>query len=449
MDSIGKQIITIVIMYTVLSNKIGFIPTTLLIIGSIAAFSLYHVLHWSKTIYAFKEHVIIYQKGILSVKTREIPLDKINTIDISQGIFERLFNLSRVKIDTESAKTLESEMALLLTKEKALEMREKLLKHKQVSPHQEDKKTKEGHFHLSFKHLILYSFISSSIFQSFVIIWALYNLLDDIESLTSFNGFKYITQIQFSVYIVVLSLLGIFMMGLVLSLIKNCLKYSLFHVYTEDGKLHISHGLIHKKNYSFDIHKVKGVHIRQKLPMQLTKRCSIEIESMGYGDEAGERAILFPFCTIKESQKIIRDLLPEFQFQQDVDKAFPMVYARFIIKKLVITVLIASVVSYYVPYGFLSFILVLVAWLVGHMQYHNTTIAMSDTLVYMSYNGFSKKQSIIKINAIQSMKMSTTFFQKRKNICNYTINIWGKVVGKNITVKNISNRLFDNYAQKL
>lgn len=256
--------------------------------------------------YSFKENTIVYQNGIFGIKIREIPLDKINTIDISQGLFERLFNLSKVKIDTESVKSMESEMSLLLTEVKAIEMREKLLNNKHVPLDSFEEKSKEDHYQLSFKDLLLYSLVTSSIFfQSFVIIWALYNVIDDIEGVTNFNGLSYITQIQLSAYIIAIITLGILLMGLVLSLVKNCLKYSLFfHVYAEKGKLHIRHGLIHKKNYSFDKYKIKGIHIRQKkLLMQLTHRCSIEIESMGYGDEAGERAILFPFCHIKQSQK--------------------------------------------------------------------------------------------------------------------------------------------------
>ncbi len=105
-------------------------------------------------------------------------------------------------------------------------------------------------------------------------------------------------------------------------------------------------------------------------------------------------------------------------------------YPRYIyvlsLKKLIFTGIIASGLSYFIPYGFLSFLLVILAWLLGHMQYRNTAIGMSDSLMYMSYNGFTKKQSILKNKAIQSMKMSTTFFRRKKRIYVTTPLIFGE-----------------------
>ncbi|GMQ59499.1 hypothetical protein AN1V17_38960 [Vallitalea sediminicola] len=444
-----SQIVIIILIFTYLNKRLGATISILIIIGLIILYCAYCAVSWYKTMYYINENAIFYQKGILNVNKREVPLEKITTIDISQGLFERIFSISKIKIDTENVKADKSEITLTITKEEALLIKQKLLKDNETVDKSDNSSTDEYKYKLSFKDLILYSIASNSVFQGLIIIVALYNYLDDIEDVTHFDSLEYINKFQFSVYIIIGLVLSVFIICLIVSFVKNCIKYSYYSVYVEKDKLHISHGLISKKNYTFDKNKVKGIHVKQKFIMQLFHVSTIEIESIGYGDEKGERAVLFPFCNDKLRVKIINDLMPEFNYSGEINKAPQNAYIRFIFKKLLFTLVIVGIVTYKVQYGFISILLLGVALLLGHMEFKNTGIGMSDQLAYMSYSGFQKKQSIVKIGSIQSIKMSHTYFQRKKSVCNYTINIWGKILGKNITVKNVSTNLFESYIDKL
>lgn len=448
-SGIISQIVIIILIFTYVNKRLGFMISILIIVGLIILFVLFYVLAWYKTTYYISENSIFYQKGIMNINKREVPIEKITTIDISQGLFERIFSLSKIKIDTENVKADKSEITLTLTREKALEVKQRLLHDNEKTEILNDSNSNERKYKLGFKDLILYSLASNSVFQGLVIILALYNYLDDFEDMTNFDSLEYINKFQFSVYIIVGLILGVFIISLIISFIKNCIKYSYYSVYVENDKLHISHGLISKKNYTFDKKKVKGIHIKQKFIMQLFHVSTIEIESIGYGDEKGERAVLFPFCNDALRVKIINDLMPEFNYQGEIDNPPKKAYIRFFLKKLLLTLIVVCIVTYKVQYGFISLLLFGLAILLGHMQLGNTGIGMSDQLAYMSYGGFRKKQSIVKTSSIQSIKMSHTYFQKRKSVCNYTINIWGKILGKNITVQNVSNHLFKTYIDKL
>lgn len=95
-----------------------------------------------KNIFYIKESSIYYQDGVINITKREIPFGKVNTVDISQSVIDKLFKLSKIKIDTGSAISGESEISLLIKSEKALELRNILLKRDEsnVEVEQENKK---------------------------------------------------------------------------------------------------------------------------------------------------------------------------------------------------------------------------------------------------------------------------------------------------------------------
>lgn len=448
-NGIFKQIVFIILAFTYLNKNVGAFFSILIIAAFIIICIGYGVLVWRKTTFYFSDNSIYYQHGILNIKKREIPIDKITTIDNSQGLFERIFNLSNIKVDTENVKAEKSEMNLTLSKEKAEILSKKLLNKDKDIGDNVDESIQYNSYSLSFKDLILYSIVSNSVFQGVIVVFAIYNYLDDIKDLTSFDGMEYINRYQFNGYVLAILVVSAFLICLIISFVKNCIKYSYYTVYVDNDKINISHGLVSKKNYSFDRAKVKGIHIQQKFIMQLFHVSTIYIESIGYGDEKGERAVLYPFCNNKLRDRIIQDIVPEFKYEGSVNDAPKKSYIRFIFKRLLVTLIIAGVLTYYLPYGFISIILVGIALLLGHMDYKNTGIGMSKDLVYLSYNGIRRTQSIVKLKSIQTLMMSHSYFQRRKSLCNFTINIWGAILGKNITVKNISEDLFQSYAARL
>jgi putative membrane protein len=448
---ICQDVIIIIAALSFLPSKVGdkavFIIVTFIVIDLIWKF-----LQWNKNIFYIKNDSIFYQDGVVNITRREIPFDKVNTVDISQGIIDKLFKLSKIKIDTGSAISGESEISLLIKSERAFELRNILLKREEstVKVEQENKK-----YSITTKDLIVYALTSNAVLKGIGIIFALYNFLDDyISKLLEIDMIKSTENIvkmgirdNMIIGAAIITIIVI-TVSIVLAVISSFLKYYNFNIYVDKEKLNIRYGFFYKKNYSFDINKIKGIHIKQSLIMQFFNTRTIEIESIGYGDEDGEKAILYPLCSEKFQDDLIRDILPQFLYDGSIDKAPKNAYSRFIFKKLIFSVLIVGFFIYKFQYGYLSCILLLVVTILGHMQFKNTALGMGDRLIFMSHSGFNKKQSIIKISAVQSLTMSYNYFQKRKGLCNFEINIFSNSFGSGIKVKNLRNKLIDELCDK-
>ncbi|MCY6483137.1 PH domain-containing protein [Clostridium aestuarii] len=442
---IFKELIFIFLAYNFLNKRFGNKIAMLILVVYIIFDILICFLEWYKTIYYFNEKSIFYQNGIVNITKREVPLSKINTIDMSQGIFERIFKLTRIKIDTGNVKNDESEICLTVSSKRASEIKNILIdkENEQINT------DKEKEYKLNLKSLIIYSLISNAILKGLGLIWIFNKFLDDIKKFIKFDILHYFKDIKLEevnnkILGIIIFIMGIIIISICLSIIYNCFKYYNFKTFLEENKLNVSYGFVDRKNYSFDKKKIKGVHIKQNFLMQILNMGTIEIESIGYGDKKGEKAILYPICNEKFQKEIISELLPEFCFTEQIYKSPTSACVRFILKKIIFSSIIFVFLIYKFKYAYVGLVLLIFVLILGYMQYKNTAIGISDTLVYMSYNGFYKTKSIIKISAVQSSTISFDYFQKRMGLCDYTINIFGVFFGKNIKVKNMRYELIES-----
>lgn len=400
------------------------------------------ILNWYKTVFYFKERSIYYQTGVWNIKNREIPFDKVNTVDISEGILDKLLNLSHIKIDTGSVHTDESEISILLNKHRAIEIKNRILNRTNEDIEEIPYKA----YRVSMKDLFTYAIVSNPIFNGMGIVFVGYKFLDEYVMKIFFNETKNIKPTwDYSFYEYIWIIMGVIIFCIFISMIHSFIKYYHFKVYTEKDKLNVSYGLFSKKKYAFDRKKIKGIYMKQNIIMQLFHISTIEIESIGYGDEKGEKAILYPVCSKMLQNVLIKELLPEFVFCGNIQKPPKRAAISFLLKKLISIFMVVGILSYYFQYGYMSIVLVPFVAYLGYMEYKNTKAGMDEKLLYMSYNGFNKNESIIKMTAVQSLEISYNCFQKRKGICNYTIHIFSNQFGKSMKVRNLESMCFEGF----
>lgn len=442
-SGIFNKAIFFILGFKFIVPELGISLTLLLVSLGIILLIIYYFIDWHKTIFIVKESSIYYQTGIFNIQKREISFDKIHTVDITYGILDRIFNVAKIKIDTGTNKSGESELDLLLKKEKAFTFKNRMLMNDIKNEEKEENKKDLISYGIGATGLLKYALTSNVIVNGIGIIFIIYNVLDDyVRGIFGIKIYDYI-PLSFDT-----SLVGfIFMAGIVLlfsmalSIVNTFLKYYDFKVFIEDGKINVKYGLLNNKSYSFAIKKIKGVHIKQNIFMQLLNLRTIEIEGIGYGDEKGEKAIIYPICNQKLQNDLLNNLLKEFIFTGEIIKAPRISMIRFMFKKLVISMILIISLMYYFTYGYLSFILIPFVVLLGYLQYRNTSLGTDNTLFYLSYNGFYKNTSIIKKSAVQSLEISYSYLQKRKGLCNYAINIFSNQFGKKIKVKNMFNKI--------
>lgn len=441
-------ILLIAVIIKNIHDEFGFVILTFLLFAMISFLMILSIIDWYNQIFYFKEGAIYYKSGLMNVKIREIPFQKVNTVDLSQGVMDKAFGLAKLKIDTANVSSNESELSLLLEKRRAIEIKNRILNRQNDN---NEFKTSYDCYTLNPKKLMLYALTSNAIMNGIGLIFVAYTFLDDyileVFDIKLFDEGKITTEYLLAQAIWIA--LAVIAVSITLSIIQSFIKYYNFKVYMDQNKLNIVYGLLNEKHYSFDRKKIKGIHSKQNLMMQFFHIKVLEIESIGYGDEKGESAILYPICDETLEREILSKLLPEFLFDGLMETSPKRALLRFIWKKMIGIAVPIGILSYYFQYGYISALLLPFVIFLGYMQYKNTATGMEKGLLSMSYNGFYKVNSVVKINAVQSFRKSYSYFQKRGKLANYTVNIFSNQRFKCMEAKNLDVQTVDSYLQKI
>ncbi|UZW15176.1 PH domain-containing protein [Clostridium pasteurianum] len=441
-----RGFIGIVVAISFLINKIGFTKSVFIIVVLVIAVLIYKFLSWRKNFFIIKENSIYHEKGILSIKKIEIPFERINTIDISQRFLERIFKAATIKIDTGDTKNSGSELKFTLNKERAEELRDILLKKEtDTDGGQQDK-----FYTMKPKGIIIYSLISNSVFKGIGMLLVAQQFFDEyLKRFIKIDISQYGDRLQngsfyYRIYVITSVLLVLVFISVCLSIIYNFLKYYDFKMWTDNKKIYINYGAISKKSYSFDKEKVKGIHIKQSILMQCFGFFTMEIENIGYGDEKGEKAILYPICSSFLKNEIIENLLGEFKYSGIINKPKINASFRFFYKKVILWAIIGVICFFIRPKFVLLTLMILLFFLVlGYLEFRNTAFGMDKNLVYMGYNSFNKTRSILKMTAVQSVTLSRSYFQRRRGFCDYIIILYSSTASKVLKVKNLKDDVVD------
>jgi putative membrane protein len=439
-----QNLVTLLLFFSIGVKNLGF-PLALSIALVIVLFVLgISILNWWKTLFSVGNRSIYYQKGILNVERKEILFEKINTVDMAESIMDRIFKTATIKIDAGISGTQGSEIKLVLSKARAKEIREALLQRESASELEKLEQLNKKVIKIAEKDLFLYSIISNSVFQGLGIIFVALQFLDDIlENFmkidTSGIGHRFDAASNiYRVLIIVGSVIFLLLLGTLFSIIVNFIKYYDFKLEPESDKLNIGYGVVNKKSYSFDRKKISGIHMKQNILMRLTGFITLEVESIGYGDEKGEQAILYPVLRVKEVDAVLYKLLPEFVFEGKEKQCPRKAFFGFFMLKLVFWIIVTTaLVLINIKFILIGLILLIFLMLTALLQFKNTALGLQHNVVYLSYGIFTKKQSLLKVKAIQSLTVSQNIFQRRSNLCSFKINIYSNLFGKEFKVKGL------------
>ncbi len=442
------------------------------ILGLIVLSILKSLIKWFTVKFTINNNEIIYYAGLINKKKLEIPLDKINTIDINRNIIDRLFKVSSLKIDTGAVKEIGQEIKLKINEKDAYELRDiinglenKIINDNSKSP--EDINKNSLYKTITFKEILIYALSKSKIFWAiggvFFIIDFIFNLeetfnlsitnnvVDNIDIEKAFSiGLLRFVLIGILIFIVIYIFISI------IYIIFEFVRLYNFTLINDQNDIKIKYGLLTIKEYSIPKDKIYAIRYKQNILQQLFKISQVEVVTIGYGDEKNEQAILYPMADRTFINSILKLLLPSFEFNGDINKPSKGVLSRFIIKRSVILILFLIVPLYFIIPNtiltikiFIFSILFLYNALLGYLNYKNTSLGVNKELIIASSGSIEKVTSVIKQEYLQSVEIKENPFQRKKYVCNYRLDIYSNKFGDMVIIQNMNRDLLNNIDENL
>ncbi len=387
---------------------------------------------WWRFRYRIKEDELQIQKGILVRKHLYLSKDRIQVIDVTEGIVQRIFGLVKVEIKTAGSGT-ESATISAISKSEANYLISELraptnspisntIHSEEVQPHELKTNSTLDTWQISKKDLMMAAFTSGNFGLIASILGATAGQLDSfineenldylLDHLPGLNNVTLIIAIVITIIAVSWSL----------SFLGVILKYSDFKVEKTEKELILTSGLIEKKHITIPFNRIQAIRFVEGVIRQPLGYGMLYVESAGFEVKENEKSImLIPYISKNDINVFFERFLPDYHHDEPVIKPPKRSLIKFLRRPNYLLIIALPFSWYAFDYGwsiiFLSPFLAYLGWL----QYRDTGISTKEGLITLRYRTLARVTAFVKRNRIQVVDRQVNPFQARKNLASLTI----------------------------
>ena len=413
------------------------------------------IVKWKRFVYWFEDDEFRIEYGLYVKKKRYIPIERIQSLNYTEGILHRPFNLVKITIETAgsgASKEAEAELTAITKKaakhiesELALSKKRKLSKTADEEVAREDVEVVSEElvssipiFKMSMKDLIILATTSGGIGVMFS------GLAVFISQFSEFIPYERIYDevvvfMKFGFFIVTISIFLVLLVAWLGSVVLTTLNYYQFTIVKEDDQIVLTRGLLEKKKVTIPLSRVQGIRIVENPLRQLFGYCTVIVESAGgsLGDK-DQKIRLFPLVKKTEIEQPLRELFAYLDIKPNwtasPNRAKPFYFRLDFIWMIPV---IASIVYFFYPFGLLSLLIIPIITMLGIWQHRSAAFALDNNQLSLRYRGFSKNSFFIEKKRMQSLTVKQSPFQKRKSLASIETTIKSGMLGVTAKVEHM------------
>ncbi len=379
---------------------------------------VYEVLRYRVFAYELAENTLNIDSGVLFRREREIPLRRIQNVDMTRSILQRVLGIAAVDIETAGGRSTEASLQYVSQME-AKRLQEGIRTRKRRLETDESTETAAGKdaadetvlFELDDESLVLYSILSFDP-RALTVLFVVLPVIAPFVS-PYVEGQETVVFGIIGAILLVLSAMGVWLM----SAFTRFVNYYGFTLTRVGEELRYERGLLQRYDGSIPEDKIQTVRIEENVLMRVFGYASLSIETAGYGPaaETGSESAV-PLATKPALLALARDVedFGELAFERPPAKAKRRYLARYAIA---VTVLVGL--------GFgASRLVAPIPWYALSLLYGVVPLAARKTWVHRGWalpegyiatrTGFWRRQThVVPNDRVQTVIDSRTVFQRR------------------------------------
>ncbi|MFB4163358.1 PH domain-containing protein [Alteribacillus sp. JSM 102045] len=422
-----------------------------------AVILFYSVFYWFSFRYQLDENELQIKQGIFIKKNRYIRRNRVQSVDITSGLFYRLWSVEKVKIETAGG-GLEPEVELAAVKQEEAENIRKQLRSDQTSsqldegPQGPSSKDKSIHYDVPLKSIILTGLTSGKVGLVFSAAAALISQIDQFLPAGFYEDSFGILISMGALFLTVLLLLAA-LVAWVVSILITIIQYGMFKIYKNDKELTISRGLLEKRKLTLQIDRITSVRYVCNPLRQWLGLWSIYIDSAGGGsNEEQLSTLLLPLGNKEEIHTLMKDILPQAQLPDSIEFLPKRAAFRYIIRTSIIWWLVAIPVLYFIPNGWIFMVIPFFFSCLGWQRYKDSGIKLEKEYCIVQTRTFNLSCNILPRQQIQSITFQQSIFQQKRKLYTLSADILTSNGGRTFHLKDIetdeNHNIFEWYRRK-
>jgi len=333
------------------------------------------VLSWLRYQFMVEDGVLKVERGVLFRKKQYIARSRIQTIDLVEGLVQRLFGVVKLQVQTAGGQKPEAIMSAV-SRVDAEQIRRQLLEIDADQHNCAEEQNVDGErptlvdsnpsYRLSGPRLLIMAITSSSIGVVASFLAAGYSQVGNF--LGDDNVFHYLTDWLYEMPIV-FTIVGALLFSWVLAIAGTVLKYYGFSIRLSGEKLHISRGLLERRQVAIPLARIQAIRIVESPLRQPFGWLAVYVESAGYGKGKGESTLLFPLLKRSELLAFIASMAPQFLVEYELNRLPRRSMRKFVIMHTLVALLLSAPFCYFAPWGYMALLLVPISAAWGFAKY--------------------------------------------------------------------------------
>lgn len=395
-------------------------------IGVVVLIFVYGVLAWYRFTYRIEQGELRIEYGLLIRKKRYIPFERIQSLDLSEGILQRLFGLVKVKVETAGSggMGLQDGEAVLtaITKRDAEEIHNYLVSIKRTGKLELDEQEHDTHddllYKISTKELLMLASTSGGVG---VVISAVLAFVFQFEEFIPyeqiFDGVEHF--VQSGVVFVSIVVFAGFLLAWVIALFGTMLKYANFTVRKVDNDLVITRGLLEKRQFTIPLNRIQAVRVSENLIRQPLGYASAYLESAGGSalDQESSKVIILPIVKKSRIPDLLGPYLSDYHFRTNLTAAPRRAYIRYLLKGWILTLpIIIGSIWFFRPWGYAALVLLVISALWSFLNFKDAGWSIENGMLTLRYRSVVKSTVFMRKNKVQSFCVKESFFQRKKQL---------------------------------
>lgn len=414
------------------------------ILGTFVLLLIWGVISWLRFEFRVEEGELQIEQGVIVRKKLYLTSDRIQVIDISAGIVQRLFGLVAVEVKTAGSSSKQAKINAI-TRERAEELKSLLRKKSETNiaiAGSEEKGKQSKLYALDPEDLLVAASTSGELGVALSVLGAAFS---QIEQIISEEQMIRLVEANIpnstSTTMILLSVGAILVASWLFSFFSTIIKYYDFEVEVREDELLISKGLFERIQLTIPINRIQAVQVKEELLRQPFGYASLVIESAGYGKEQSNSTTLFPLIAKPKIYEFIDEVIPEFSAEVTESTQIPKVgLRRYLLRMMWISLAVILLVWGMVPHGMYAWFVMIPGLLLGYQQYRDAGISLGDKTLVLSYRLLSKTTAIVKKYRVQACQIKQNPFQVRLGLSNFTVHVASGNQGRSFTVRELGRQ---------
>lgn len=402
------------------------------------------VFSWLRFTYRVDGDELQIKKGVFVRKELYLTKDRIQVIDITEGLLQRIFGLVKVEVKSAGSGT-EGATISAITRGEALELRtllrgESTPKVEKIEEELEEAKKEVLTWKLSGRDLFLAALTSGNFGLIASILGAISGQLDQFITEENINYiFDQIPGLgNTSVFVGIMII--IFVVSYIFSFIGVIFQYADFKVEKMNNELHITSGLLERKHTTVPFDRIQALRFVEGIFREPFGYGMLFVESAGFQQKNTERSIvLAPFIKKEKLEYFFNEFIEDYEEPETKITPPKRAFLRYLRRPNYLLLMTVPIIWWFWELGWVFFGFLIPATFLGWLRFNDAVLSINEHTLKLQYRILAKRTAFVKKKRAQVSELTVNPFQSYKKLASINVTAASGAGGKVFSITDIDN----------